>query len=104
MSPVIFLISSKEEFLYFGITSNKNSGSTFFIAIEILFSFLILDNFFENQEVFKSLKYGGEKFTTWVPNTLDKDIILSTESSSNHLEDTVIDKTFIQIESDNHLI
>jgi len=57
---VISLISNNEACLYFGITNNKNLGSTFFIEIDIELDFLILGNFLENQFVFVSLKYGGE--------------------------------------------
>jgi hypothetical protein len=43
---------------------SRNSGSIFFIAIPILFSFFTFDKYFQNQEAFESLKYGGEKVTS----------------------------------------
>ncbi|MDR1988373.1 MAG: hypothetical protein LBQ24_06725 [Candidatus Peribacteria bacterium] len=56
VSQVIFFISAKEAFLYFGIINNKNSGSIFFTQIDIFVCFLISCRYFENQDTFESLK------------------------------------------------
>jgi len=104
VSPVIFFISKIEEFLYLGITSKRNSGSTFFIEIDILVLLFILAKYLENQDKFKSLKYGGEKVTTWDHNVSEIFTILSIYSSLSQFDGADIDRTFTHISSDNHLI
>jgi hypothetical protein len=56
VSQVIFFMSAREAFLYFGIINNKNSGSIFFTHIDRFVIFFISCKYFENQDTLESLK------------------------------------------------
>jgi hypothetical protein len=90
-------MSTKEDFLYFGIIKSIKSNSIFFIAIEKFISFLICCKYSENQDTLESLKYGGEKITIWLLSFFAKFIILFILILSIHIDGAVIDNTFIQI-------
>ena len=95
-SHVIFLISERVAFLYFGIIKNKNFGSTFCIAIAMLEFLFTFGKCFENHLESLSVIRGGENVTTCAFSVFAKETILFTLLSSILLEGAVIPSTGTQ--------